>query len=353
MAAQLDGTAMVVAGAMSSHAQIARDSAADWNLQRSYDSYAKMATAESRRDDGIDFAIVATPNDLHYPVARAFLEAGIAVVCDKPLAFSVQEAESLVALVERSKLLFAVTYNYTGYPAVRQAQDMIRNGILGDLRKVQVEYLQGWLMAPLEAAGHKQAAWRTDPARAGLGGSVGDIGTHAAHLLEYVTGRRIQALCAELTHFVPGRRLDDDAHMLLRLEGGVKGTLSCSQIACGEENHLAFRVYGDRAGLEWRQQEPNSLIYKSAGKPWELLRTGQDYLAPAARAAARLPAGHPEGFLEAFASIYRRFIADLQRVQRGAAALHNYPTVHDGLRGLRFVAAAVASSERGAQWLEL
>lgn len=353
MAVQLDGEATLIAGALSSNARIARSSAAAWNLERSYDSYLAMAHEEARRDDGIDFVIIAAPNNLHYAVARAFLEAGIHVVCEKPLAISIEEAENLVALVEHSKLLFAVTYNYSGYPAVRQAQEMVRTGALGNLRKVHVEYQQDWLMSALESTGNRQASWRTDPAQAGVGGSVGDIGSHAAHLAEYVTGRRIISLCADLSRFVPGRRLDDDASMLLRFEAGIRGTLSCSQIACGEENNLSLRVYGERAGLEWRQQEPNTLIYKPAGKPWELLRTGQKYLGAAATAATRLPAGHPEGYLEAFAVIYGDFIADLHRLRRGVAPQRNYPTVHDGLRGLRFITEAVESSERGAQWVEL
>jgi predicted dehydrogenase len=353
IAVQLDGQATLLAGALSSNPENARDSAAAWNLARSYDSYIAMAQAEARLSDGIDFVIVATPNHLHYAVARAFLEAGIPVVCEKPLAYSVQQAQELAALVDHKQLLFAVTYNYTGYPAVRQAQELVRGGALGALRKVQVEYFQDWLMTPVEATGNRQASWRTDPALAGAAGCVGDIGSHAANLLEFVTGRRINALCADLSRFVPGRQLDDDANMLLRLDGGVRGTLACSQIACGEENNLSLRVYGERGGLEWRQQEPNTLIYKPAGKPWELLRTGQPYLGDAARSASRLPAGHPEGYLEAFAVIYRGFIADLRRIQRQDSPQRDYPTVQDGLYGMRFIAKAVESSQRGAQWVEL
>jgi predicted dehydrogenase len=353
LAAELDGEALVVAGAMSSDAAVARESAAAWYLERSYDSYEEMARSESADANGIDFVIVATPNHLHFPVARAFLTENIHVVCDKPLAASLADGEELARLVEGGTALFALTHNYTGYPMVREARELVRSGRLGEIRKVVVEYAQDWLMEPLEARGNKQAAWRTDPQRAGPGGSVGDIGTHAANLLEFVTGRRIEAVCADLTTFVPGRRLDDDASMLLRLEGGAKGTLVCSQIACGEENQLSLRVYGTRAGLEWQQQEPNTLIFKAAGKPWELLRSGHAYLGAAARAAVRTPPGHPEGYLEAFANLYRSFIADVRRVAVGQAPARDYPGVEEGLRGLRFVTQAVASSQAGSVWMRI
>jgi len=353
IAAELDGQAQVVAGAMSSHPEIARASAAEWCLERAYSSYAEMASAETAAEDGIDFVIVATPNDLHYPVARAFLGAGIHVVCDKPLALTVAEGEELVRLVEAGQTLFALTHNYTGYPAVRQAREMVRAGQLGEIRKVMVEYTQDWLREPLENRGNKQAAWRTDPARAGLGGAVGDIGSHAQNLLEFVTDRQIESLCADLSAFVGGRRLDDDANILLRLRGGAKGTLVCSQVACGEENRLAIRVYGSEAGLEWHQEEPNTLLYKRAGRPWARLRTGQSYMSEPARAVTRLPPGHPEGYLEAFASLYRCFMQDVRRVERGQAPVRDYPGVRDGLRGLRFIAQAVTSSRTGSVWVNL
>ena len=353
IAAELDGQAQVVAGAMSSDPRIARESAAEWFLARSYGSYEQMAEAEAADADGIDFVIIATPNDLHYPVARTFLEADIHVICDKPLALTVAEGEELVRLVEAGPTLFALTHPYTGYPAVRQAREMVRSGRLGEIRLCLVEYTQDWLMEPLERRGNKQAAWRMDPARAGLGGSVADIGTHAANLLEYVTDRPIEAVCADLSSFVEGRRLDDDAHMLLRLAGGAKGTLACSQIACGEENRLALRIYGSQAGLEWQQEEPNTLLFKPAGRPWERWRTGHGYLGAAARAATRVPPGHPEGYLEAFANIYRSFMQDVRRVASGQPPLREYPGVHEGLRGLRFVAQAVASSRAGSLWQSL
>ena len=350
IAAELDSQAQVIAGAMSSDARIARESAAEWFLERSYASYAEMAAAEAADANGIDFVIIATPNHLHYPVARAFLEADIHVICDKPLALTVAEGEELVRLVESGPTLFALTHVYTAYPAVRQAREMVRSGRLGELRLVLVEYTQDWLMEPLESRGNKQAAWRTDPARAGLGGCVADIGTHAANLLEYVTDRPIEAVCADLSSFVKGRRLDDDGHMLLRLAGGAKGTLVCSQVACGEENRLTFRLYGSQAGLEWHQQEPNTLLLKPAGRPWERLRTGHSYMSAAARAATRVPPGHPEGYLEAFANLYRAFMQDVRRVALGQAPVRDYPGIHEGLRGLRFVAQAVASSRSGSLW---
>ncbi len=353
IAAELDGQAQVVAGAMSSRTEIARESAAAWFLDRSYASYEEMAAAEGGDQGGIDFVIIATPNHLHYPVARAFLAEGIHVICDKPLALTLAEGEELVHLVEAGTTLFALTHNYTGYPAVRQAREMVRGGQLGELRKVMVEYTQDWLMEPLEARGNKQAAWRTDPERAGPGGCVGDIGTHAVNLLEYVADRQIESLCAHLHSFVPGRRLDDDADCLLRLRGGARGTLVCSQVACGEENRLSIRVYGSQAGLEWHQQEPNTLIHKPAGAPWQRLRTGQGYLGEPARAATRLPPGHPEGYLEAFANIYRAFMQDVRRAEAGQPLIRDYPGARDGLRGLRFVHQAVASSRAGSVWVNV
>jgi predicted dehydrogenase len=353
IAAELDGQAHVIAGAMSSHPQIARESAAAWFLERAYTSYDDMASSEAADKNGIDFVIIATPNDLHCPVAKAFLAAGIHVICDKPLALTLSEGEELARLVESGTTLFALTHNYTGYPAVRQARDMVRSGQLGDMRKVMVEYTQDWLMEPVESRGNKQGAWRTDPARAGLGGCVGDIGTHAQNLLEFVTDCQIEALCADLSSFVTGRRLDDDANILLRLRGGAKGTLVCSQVACGEENRLSIRVYGSQAGLEWHQQDPNTLLYKPAASPWERLQTGQSYLSPPAKAVTRMPAGHPEGYLEAFANIYRAFMDDVRRVSAGHAPVRDYPGIHEGLRGLRFIAQAVASSQAGSVWLQL
>jgi len=353
IAAEIDGESQVIAGAMSSDPARAKASADDWNLDRSYDSYETMAAEEANRDDGIDFAIIATPNNLHLPVARAFLEAGIHVVCDKPLAASLDDANQFPALVGKSDRLFALTQTYTGYPMVREARDFVASGKLGELRRVQVEYNQDWLMEPLEQQGNKQAVWRTDPARSGISNCVGDIGTHAHNLLEYISGQEVDAICAELTSFVAGRQLDDDASMLLRMDGGARGTLVCSQIACGEENGLTIRLYGTKAGLEWHQMEPNTLLVKPAGTAWERHRAGAGYLSEAAMTATRTPAGHPEGYLEAFANIYRDFMADVQRVDAGGSPLRNYPGVDEGVRGMRFVQAAVDSSRQGAVWIDL
>lgn len=351
IAAELDGEALIVAGAMSADAATARASAADWYLERSYPSYEAMARAEAADANGIDFVIIATPNHLHYPVASAFLSAGIPVICDKPLAFSVAEGEELARLVERSGGLFALTHNYTGYPAVRQAREIVRTGRLGEIRKVMVEYVQGWLTEPVETRGNRQAEWRTDPARAGVAGCVGDIGTHAENLLHFVTGLPIEALCADLSRFVVGRRLDDDANILLRLRGGAKGTLVCSQVACGEDNRLSIRVYGTLAGIEWHQQQPNQLTVKPAGEPWAQWRVGLAAMGESARAATRLPAGHPEGYLEAFANIYRGFLDDVRRRARGEPPIGDYPGVRDGLRGLRFIERAVESARAGSVWV--
>ena len=354
IAAELDGQALVVAGAMSSDPAKAKASAEAWYLDRSYDSFQKMAKEEAARPDGIDFVIIATPNHMHFPVAKAFLEAGINVVCDKPMTFTLEEAQELVKLVESKKnLVFALTHNYTGYPAVRQAREMVKRGEIGEIRKVMVEYVQDWLMDPLEKQGQKQASWRTDPARAGISNCVGDIGTHGENLLEYITGLKIKSLCAELNSFLPGRALDDDANMLLRLENGAKGYLSCSQIACGEENNLNIRIYGSKAGLEWHQQDPTYLVVKPKGKPWETWTRGQGYMGEAAKAATRIPTGHPEGYLEAFAVLYKNVCADIRRMKSGQAPQGGYPTARDGLRGIQFVAKAVESSKKGAVWVDM
>lgn len=353
IAAELDGQALLVAGALSSDPQRAKASADAWFLDRSYGSYQEMAEVEAGRPDGIDFVIVATPNHLHFPVVKAFLEKNIPVVCDKPMTFNLAEAHELVKLVEERQVVFALTHNYTGYPTVRQARQMVKQGVLGDIRKVLVEYIQDWLMEPQEQQGNKQAEWRTDPARSGLAGCVGDIGTHGENLLEYITGLKIQSLCADLTTFVPGRALDDDANILLRLENGGKGLLTCSQIAAGEENRLTIRIYGTKAGLEWQQMEPNNLILKTPGQPIQILRTGQPYMSAESNAAVRIPSGHPEGFLEAFANIYQLAMADIRRSKAGQPLQGGYPNVYDGLRGLQFITTVVESSQKGSVWLDM
>ena len=312
-----------------------------------------MAEAEAARPDPIDFVIIATPNHMHFPVAKVFLEHGFHVVCDKPMTLTLEEARELVQLVESKRAVFALTHTYTGYPLVRQARELVRQGAIGEVRKVLVEYVQDWLMEPIEQSGNKQAAWRTDPARSGIAGAVGDIGTHAENLLEYITGLRIRSLCADLTTFVIGRALDDDANILLRLSNGGKGVLTCSQVAAGEENRLAIRIYGSKAGLEWQQQEPNTLFLKQPGQPQQVWRSGQPYLNEAAKNATRLPSGHPEGFYEAFANIYRNAIADIRRVKSGQQPIGDYPNVYDGLRGMEFITKVVESSRRGAVWVEM
>lgn len=352
IACELDGQAEVIAGAMSADPQRAADSAKAWYLQRSYTSYEEMAEVESGLSDGIDFVMVTTPNHLHYPVARVFLEHGIHVVCDKPMTFDLAEAQKLAQLVEQTKLVFALTHNYTGYPAVRHARSLVQQGAIGSIRKTLVEYVQDWLMEPQELKGNKQAEWRTDPTRSGIAGSIGDIGTHAENLLNYITGLNIAALCADLTSFIEGRRLDDDANMLLRLENGGKGVLTCSQIAAGEENALSIRIYGTKAGLEWHQMEPNTLIFKQPGQPRQLLRTNMPYMSDESKALTHVPAGHPEGYLEAFANIYKLAIADIRRVETGEQIQGGYPTVHDGLRGMRFITKVVESSQQGAVWVD-
>lgn len=353
IACELDSQALVVAGAMSSDAKRAQESADAWYLDRSYASYQTMAEAEAKHPQGIDFVIIATPNNTHFPVAKAFLEAGIHVVCDKPMTFTLEEAKELVALVDKTKLLFAVTHPYTGYPAVRQAKAMVANGELGEIRKVQVEYNQDWLMDPVERMGNKQAEWRVDPARSGISCCVGDIGTHGENLLEHITGLKIKSLCSDLTAFVPGRQLDDDASMLLRLENGAKGYLTCSQIACGEENNLNIRIYGTEASIEWHQQNPNYLIIKPKGKAWETWGRGAVYMGDSAKQATRTPHGHPEGYLEAFATLYKMVCEDIRRVKSGLPSQGGYPTVRDGLRGIEFVIKAVESSKQGSVWVDM
>lgn len=309
LAARIDDRYELVAGALSSDPGRARDSADGLHISpdRAYGSFAEMAEREAARMDGIDVVSIVTPNHMHHEPAVTFLRAGINVICDKPLCHSLADAKTLVREAEASSALFAITYNYTGYPLVRQARAMIESGDLGAIRVVQVEYAQDWLATDLEESGQKQAAWRTDPARSGDGGSIGDIGTHAFNLAEFVTGLRVESLASELTSFVPGRRLDDNAQMMLRFGGGARGGLWCSQVAVGNENGLRLRVHGDKAGLDWAQETPNALRFTRIGEPSQIItRGGAATLAPASH-ATRIPAGHPEGYLEAFAQLYRDF----------------------------------------------
>jgi len=358
MAAALDGQIELVCGAFSSDPERSKASGADFYLpkDRVYPNYTEMIEREKALPEGerMDFVSIVTPNHVHFGPAKMALENGFHVVCDKPVTFDIPEAEELVYLVDQSDLLFALTHNYTGYPMVKQARAMVRNGEFGNIRKVVVEYPQGWLSTRLEAEDSKQASWRTDPKRSGAAGAMGDIGTHAENLAEYITGLKITQLCADLTAFVPGRELDDDGNVLLRFDNGAKGILHASQIAAGEENDLNIRVYGEKGGLEWHQMEPNTLITRWLDKPVQILRTGVGDLYPESLNAARIPAGHPEGYLEAFANIYRNVAACLQAKIAGKEPdpMHlDFPTVHDGLRGMRFIDRVVASSNSDQKWL--
>jgi predicted dehydrogenase len=360
MASGLDGLVELTAGAFSSDPERALASGRELLLsdERCYPSWREMLDAEAQlpADRRIDFVAIVTPNDLHHPVAMAALERGFHVICDKPMTLDVAEAEALAQKVEESGLVFCLTHNYTGYPMVKEARHRIAAGELGVLRKVVVEYPQGWLATRLEADGQKQASWRTDPARAGASCCIGDIGTHCENLAEYITGLRIASLCADLSTFVGDRPLDDDGSVLLRFAGGARGILYASQISIDEENALRIRVYGERGGLEWSQEEPNTLILKWPDRPREIQRTAGPTVSAIAAYNTRLPAGHPEGFLEAFANLYRNFATTLLHRLEGSeppTEALDFPTVEDGLRGMRFIEAVVRSSRSDDKWVEL
>ena len=350
----LDQRYAFTAGALSSTPEKARRSGAALGLadDRNYPTWEAMLAGELARpaDQRIDLVVVVTPNHVHYPVAKAFADAGIHVVSDKPLVHTGEQAADLVATAERTGVVFAVTYNYTGYPMVKEARRFVREGRLGRLRKVVVAYHQGWLATRLEATGAKQADWRTDPARSGAAGAIGDIGSHAENLMATVTGLELEAICADLTTFVEGRRLDDDGTLLLRFQGGAKGVLMASQVAVGHENDLVLRVYGETGALTWRQEDPNALWYAPLEGPVQLLRRGNPYLGEAAQRASRLPAGHPEAFLEAFANVYREVADAIVRHASGEDPMGDFPTVRDGARGVRFIERTVASASSDAKW---
>jgi predicted dehydrogenase len=352
----LDHRYELVAGALSSSPDKARLSGRDLGLpdERSHGSWRALLDDELRRPphERIDLAVIVTPNHVHHEVAAAFVDAGFHVVCDKPLVHTSAQADDLVARVAKAGTVFAVTYNYTGYPMVRQAREMIRAGALGAIRKVIVEYHQGWLATQLEGGANKQADWRTDPARSGIAGAIGDIGSHAENLVATVTGLEIESLCADLTTFVPGRRLDDDGNLLLRFAGGARGVLIASQIEAGNENDIRLRVFGERGMLDWRQEDPNLLIHAPIDAPRMILTRNAPWLCDAAKRACRLPAGHPEGFIEAFANLYAGVADDiLSRRDRGMpAADADYPRVEDGARGVRFIEKTVASSRSERKW---
>jgi predicted dehydrogenase len=321
--------------------------------ERVYDTFEDMILQEKARPEGdrIDFVSIVTPNHLHFAPAKLALENGFHVICDKPMTLNLEQAKELASIVEKSGLVFALTHNYTGYPMVKQARAMIRDGVLGKLRKVVVEYPQGWLSTAEEHNDYKQAIWRTDPARSGAAGCMGDIGTHAENLAEYVTGLQISELCADLSTFVPGRQLDDDGNVLLRFDGGAKGVLHASQISNGEENALKIYVYGELGGLEWHQMEPNTLIHKTQ-ESRQILRPGKGQLSPEANAHGRMPAGHPEGFFEAFANLYRNFAYAIRAHHAGQAPnpIYDFPTAKDGVRGLAFIDTVIASNNSEQKW---
>jgi predicted dehydrogenase len=358
IAARMDDHYELVAGALSADPKRAHDSAVDLHIppDRSYDTFAEMARKEASRPDGIDVVAIVTPNHMHYAPGRAFLEAGINVICDKPLTSTLEDAKALADVVARSNLVFGLTHNYTGHPLTRQAREMVASGELGEIRVVQVEYAQDWLAMKLEASGQKQADWRTDPARSGAGGSVGDIGTHAFNLAEFVTGLKVERVAADLSSFVEGRRVDDNAQMLLRFGGGARGVLWASQVATGCENALRLRVYGTKASLTWEQEQPNALLFAPLGQPPQLIRRAGAGASAVAAHASRVPAGHPEGYLEAFAQLYRDLAEQIHAHREGRACDPScllVPGIEEGVRGMRFITAAVASSRANTSWTEL
>jgi len=357
IAARLDDRYILVAGALSSDEERARASAVELGIppDRAYGSFPEMLEQESRRPDRVDVVTIVTPNHMHFPIAKMALEKGFHVVCDKPLTTTGAEARELVDLVQETGLIFCVTYNYSGYPLIRQAQGMIGRGMLGNVRVVQVEYAQAWLTEALERSGQKQASWRTDPLQSGVGGCVGDIGTHAFHLSTFVTGLRPKSLLSDLSTFVLGRKLDDNAHILLRFEGGAKGMLWASQVAPGNENALRLRVFGDKGALEWAQENPNELWFTPVNDTKrKITRSGDGAMDEAAR-LTRVPSGHPEGYLEAFGNVYAEVARAILARKSGRLVDPTvaFPLVEDGMSGVNFIEAAVKSSTAGGVWVDL
>jgi predicted dehydrogenase len=357
IAARLDNEYELVAGALSSEPKRAIASALEIGIapDRAYGTYEEMARAEAKRPDGIEAVAIVTPNHMHAGPAKAFLKAGIHVICDKPLALNAKEAKELVAAAKKSGKIFAVTHNYTGYPMVRHARAMIAAGELGELRHVQAEYAQDWLTEPLEKTGQKQASWRVDPNRSGAGGALGDIGTHAYNLACFVTGLTLDQLCADLTSFVAGRKLDDNDNILLRWKGGAKGMLWASQVAPGNENGLTLRVYGTKGGISWKQEEPNTLWFAPFGQPPRKITRGGHGAGLEAGRVTRVPSGHPEGYLEGFANLYAEIARAIRAARAGKKAdpAVVFPTVEDGLKGMEFVEAAVKSNKKGSAWVKV
>ncbi len=359
-AAAIDGQTQLVCGAFSSDPQRSKDSGKDLFLpaERCYGDFKEMIKSEAvlPADKRMDFVSIVTPNHMHFPAAKLALESGFHVLSDKPATFNLAQAKELAGIVKKSGRLYGITYNYTGYPLIRQARQMIEQGKLGKIRKVVVEYPQGWLATLLEKTGQKQAAWRTDPKISGAAGCMGDIGTHAINLAEYVTGLHIKELAADLTIFVEGRQLEDDGNVLLRFTNGAKGVLHSSQISVGCENNLTLRVYGELGGIEWSQLDPNTMIVTSLDQPKQVFRTSMGYLGSAAAAVTRTPAGHPEGYLEGFANIYKNFVNHIRAVETGTKPNPldmDYPTIEEGVAGMAFIEAVVASSAKNAAWTPL
>jgi predicted dehydrogenase len=360
MAAALDGQIELVCGAFSSDPARSKASGADLYLpaERCYGTYEEMITAEKALPLGerMDFMVIVTPNHMHFPPAKMALENGFHVLSDKPATFNLAQAKELAEIVKTSGRIYGITYNYTGYPLMKEARQMVEQGKLGAIRKVVVEYPQGWLSTLLESTGQKQAAWRTDPNICGASGCMGDIGTHAINLAEYVTGLHIKELAADLTIFVEGRQLEDDGNVLLRFSNGAKGVLHASQISVGCENNLSLRVYGEKGGLEWHQRDPNTMLVTWPDQPMQVFRTSLGYLGSAAAAATRIPAGHPEAYLEAFANVYKNFSNHIRAVATGATPdplTTDYPTIEEGLAGMAFIEAVVKSSANNAAWTPL
>ena len=358
IAARIDDRFELVAAALSSNPEKGRKAAQDLHIapDRAYADFAEMATAESKRQDRIDAVSIVTPNNLHFAPAKAFLEAGINVICDKPLTTTVEDAVALAQIVKKSGLIFGLTHNYTGYPTIRQAREMIAAGELGHIRLIQVEYAQDWLTTPLETTGQKQAVWRTDPAQSGPAGSLGDIGTHAYNLACFVSGLSAEQLAADVSTFVPGRRLDDNVQVLLRYQGGTRGMLWASQVAVGNENDLRLRIYGEKAGLDWCQEDPNYLHFSQYGKPTMILSRNGAGATPAAKHASRIPSGHTEGYLEAFAQLYTDLAEQISARQTNRPPDPQcllVPTVDDGVAGVQFIAAVLDSSKQNAAWVKL
>jgi predicted dehydrogenase len=360
IAAAIDQQIELVCGAFSSDPERSKASGADFFLpaERCYGTFQEMIEKEKALPAGerMDFVAIVTPNHMHFPPAKLALENGFHVLSDKPACFDLAESKALEEVVKASGRLYGLTHNYTGYPLVKEARDMIRAGKLGKIRKVVVEYPQGWLATRLEASGQKQAGWRTDPSQSGAGGCVGDIGTHAENLAEYITGLKISELAADITSFVEGRLLDDDVNVLLRFDNGAKGILHSSQISVGEENNLNIRVYGEIGGIEWHQREPNTMLVKWLDQPMQVYRTANGYLGKNAASASRTPPAHPEGYLEAFANIYKNFANHIRAFETGTTpdeVALDYPKIEDGIRGMAFIEAVVASSKGNAAWTRL